>query len=309
MLNLSFCYYQFIHIGYNLKAKDIIMTELNKTDAKYLSLVKPIIKDIQGYVDENICNGRAMTAAAIYEGFKNKIGCELNVEDFVKGFRIAVRVGEITGIEGAKRLGYRQIGTETKTNSSNDVALENVDSYLESIQAFIDKYIQGDVRMTASVIYKRFKTEAGCELSEDDFIKSFRIAIKEDKITGLESAYRFGYKRAGTFIKHEDDDENTESDSCEIVIDERRKVIALDRLNWAYQVRKDSGAWTTEAYFGSYHTAISGVARKLLDDEIRHLDRFSIEYIIDRVNEAESNIMDLLQKVLNPEVSTETKAV
>lgn len=278
------------------------MTELNKTDANSLALIESLISDLQVYVEVNICDGNTMTAAAIYKGFKEDVGCELDEDDFVKGFRVAVRAGRITGIESAKRLGYRKIGDTAKTHSANDDAMDIIEPYLEGIQKFVSARIRGEVRMTAAVIYKKFKAEVGCELSEDDFIKSFRLAIREGKITGLESAYRFGYKEAGVGVTKSDEGDDEEEkighDICEIVIDERRKLVALDRLNWALQVRRDTGTWVTEAYIPNMSSGLQILAKRLLDDELKGMNRFLLQDFVTHIHEAEKRITELLMKHL-----------
>ena len=279
------------------------MTELNKTDANSLALIEPFLSELQVYIEVNICDGNTMTAAAIHEGFKEDVGCDLDADDFVKGFRVAVRCGRITGIESAKRLGYRKIGDTPKTHSANDAALDDIQPYLEGIQKFVSARIRGEVRMTAAVIYTKFKAEVGCELSEDEFIKSFRLAIREGKITGLESAYRFGYKEASVGGSSSEDDseeeEKTGHDVCSIIIDDRRRLVPLDRLNWAYQVRKDSGTWAIEAYFTNFQNALRCIARRLIDDEVRGFERFNLLAIEERINEAENRVTELLIKLLN----------
>ncbi len=274
--------------------------ELNVTDAKFLALIKPHTKSLQAFIKKNICDGNCMTAGAIHEAFSKESDCKLDSESFVKGFRIAVRTGLITGIESAKRLGYRQVGDTVKTRSANDDALEDIAPYIDGIQAFVDKNIQGSTRMTAAVIYEKFKKITKCELSEEDFIKSFRLAIREGKILGLESAYKFGYKRAGTVVISEDDEteEKTGHDICEIVIDERRKLVAIDRLNWGLQVRRDTGSWATEAYYSNIKSGIEGIARKLIDDEMKGVNKFTLNELMSRIDTVENRITELLMKII-----------
>jgi hypothetical protein len=276
-------------------------SELNVTDAKSLAAIKPFIGALQTFVKKNICNGNTMTAGTIYEVFSKESKCGLDSESFVKGFRVAVRVGLITGIESAKRAGYKEAGTALM-KSANDDVLEDIQPYLEGIQAFIDKHIQGDTRMTAAVIYEKFKKTVKCELSEEDFVKSFRLAIREGKIQGLESAYRFGYKRIGTKVVTDDDDgddsEKTGHDICEVVIDERRKLVALDRHCWGLQVRRDTGSWATEAYFPNIKSGLEGVARRLLDDEMKGVSKFMLKDFISRIVDAEARITALLMQIM-----------
>ncbi len=286
-------------------------TELNVTDAKSLAAIKPFIGALQTFVKKNICNGNTMTAGTIYEAFSKESKCSLDSESFVKGFRVAVRAGLITGIESAKRSGYKEAGTAI-TRSANDDVLDDIAPYLEGIQAFVDKHIQGETKMTAAVIYEKFSKITKCELSEEDFVKSFRLAIREGKIQGLESAYRFGYKRIGTTTIAEGDEadveEKTGHDICEIVIDERRKLVALDRLNWALQVRRDTGTWATEAYIPNMSSGLQCLAKRLLDDELKGMNRFLLQDLVSHIIKAENRITELLTKVM-PEVKRIEKEV
>lgn len=250
----------------------------------------------------------AMTAAEVHTGFCDTFDCELSADEFIKGFRVAVRAGKITGIESAKRLGYRKVGSAGKPSASKtDPTLEAFTPYLSDVQEFVSANIKGDVRMTAAVIYNKFKLSNGCELTEDEFIKGFRYAIRDKKITGLESAYRFGYREAGSgkVTKEDGDSEAVKAghDVCEIIIDDRRKVVALDRLNWGYQVRKDSGAWVTEAYFSNFYNGIRSVACKLMDDELKGSEQFPVDQLLEKMEEAESRITDLLLKAFHHEKS------
>lgn len=275
------------------------MTQLTKTDEKYLSAIEPYLEDLQKFVAENIRGTNTMTAGAVAEAFNS----DLDAKTFVNGFRLAVRTGKITGIESAQRMGYRELGSGGKSRSAADMALESIEPYIDDLQACVDLHIQGKTKMTAAVIYQKFTEENSCDLTEDEFVKAFRLALRENKITGLENAYRFGYKRAGAvaITNNSDvgDDENTEHDNAEVIIDDRRRVVALDRLNWGYQVRRDSGSWATEAYFTNTEMMIRGIARKLLDDELKIMDRFNIEELLNRLGEAEKRLTKLLTKALN----------
>jgi hypothetical protein len=279
------------------------MTQLSKTDEKYLSMVEPHLGDIQAFVDLHIQGSSTLTAAAIHQGFTAETDCDLSGDDFIKGFRIAVRIDKITGIESAKRAGYRRIGA-AKGQSAADAALESIVPYLDDLQSFVDLHIQGSTRMTAAVIYQKFSAENKCELSEDDFVKAFRLALRENKIVGLESAYRFGYKRAGAKPEVSDDSASAGDDKAgnngrgEVVIDERRRLVALDKYNWAYQTRKDSGRWNNESYYSNAFQALRGLARKLMDDELKQMESFPVEQLEQKFSEAESNLMALLHKAI-----------
>ena len=276
------------------------MTQLTKTDEKYLALIEPHLGDLQAFVELHIHGSSTLTAAAIHEGFVAESNCDLPADDFIKGFRVAVRVGKITGIESAKRAGYREKGA-APGQSAADAALENIDPYLEDLQSFVDLHIQGDTRMTAAVIYQKFSAENKCELSEDDFVKAFRLALRENKIVGLESAYRFGYKRAGATSDDaaSGDDESVGNNGRGVVIiDDRRRLVALDKYNWGYQTRKDSGRWSTDGYYAHVFQALRGLARKLIDDELKNMESFPVDQLEQKFAEAESNLSVLLHKAM-----------
>lgn len=281
------------------------MTELNITEAKSLSLVEDFINDIQNYVDENIREGNAMTAADIYEGFKSKGICGLAKDDFIKGFRAGVKSNRIQGIEGAKGAGYRRIGDTLKSKNTDD-SLELFEPYIDGIQSFIDKNIQGEVKMTAAVIFDKFSRTTKVNISSDDFVKLFRLAIREGRIKGLESAYRFGYKRASAISETEsvtsdntdNEEEKTGHDNCEIIIDERRRLVGFDRFNWVLQVRRDTGTWANEAFIPKVMSGIKCLASRLMEDELKGLGKIELKDFVSKVTEAENHLVELLTKIL-----------
>jgi hypothetical protein len=274
-------------------------TTLSKTDEKSFALIEPHLVNLQKFVDANIKGASTMTAATIHEKFTE---CDMDKEEFIKGFRVAVRIGKITGIEGAQRAGYRRIGDADKGVSASDSSLEGIAQYLEKLQVFVDKYIQGSSRMTAAVIYDKFKAESGCTLTEEEFIKAFRIALKEERITGLESAYRFGYKRAGMKSESddpEDKDEKEKSSGCIIMIDDNHRMISLDRMNWGFQVRKDSGSWSTESYHSNYKHMVQALATKVIDYNIKDMKGFNFKALEKVILDVEVRVSDLLKKAMD----------
>ena len=286
------------------------MSELTKTDEKLLALIAPFLKDIQAFVDKNIQGKNTLTAAGIGEKFTaENPKCKLSNDVFVKAFRVAVHAEKITGIESAKRAGYRRIGAtaDEPATDADTVSSPSIEPYLEDLQAFVDLYIQGAERMTAAAIYQKFSAENKCALSEDEFVVAFRLAIKENKITGLESAYRWGYRRAGAQMF--DENEEDETDSCSIIIDSRRRVTAQDRYNWAYQVRNSSGKWVTEGYYSSAPGILRSLARKLMDDELKSMESFNVAQLEEKFGEAQTHLADLLKAAMNkikvPDVSNE----
>ena len=279
------------------------MTPLTKTEVKYLAAIEPFLPDLQAFVNKHIKGSSTMTAATVHEKFTaSHDSCNLDSKLFINGFRAAVRTGRITGIEGAKRAGYREKGAKVVSNTKTTAnkTLDAIDPYLGDIQAFIDlRFDNDEVRMTAAVIYQKFSEDNECSLDEKEFVNAFRLALREGKLTGLESAYRFGYKKAGAqgssprASSSEDDDVHSTGQG-EVVIDDRRRLIALDKYNWAFQTRKDSGRWTTEAYYSNAFQALRGLARKLMDDELKHMPTFPLDQLEQKFTEAEDNLIKLL---------------
>jgi hypothetical protein len=278
------------------------MTSLNKTQEKYLAAIEPYLADLQVFVSTHIKGSSTLTAAAVHEKFTASHECDLDSKLFINGFRVAVGTGRITGIEGAKRAGYREKGAKAVSNTKTTAnkTLDDIAPYLEDIQAFIDLHFDNDeVRMTAAVIYQKFSTDNECSLDEKEFVNAFRLALREGKLTGLESAYRFGYKKAGaqgSSPRASSFNDDASTGQGEVVIDDRRRLIALDKYNWAFQTRKDSGRWNTESYYSNAFQALRGLARKLMDDELKHMPTFPLDQLEQKFTEAENNLMKLLHE-------------
>lgn len=281
--------------------------ELNKTEEKYLALIEPYLETLQEFVDEHIKDGNTLTAAAIHEGYLKEYETESDIADedeFVKGFRLAVRVGKIVGIESAKRLGYRRIGDSSKTKTATEASLEQIAPYLESLQAFVELHFQGNTKMTAAAIYERFKDESGCDLDEETFIKGFRVAVSQNKI-GLTTAYRFGYKRAGTRVEEDgttvidtEDDDTSTPIGAEIRIGEGTKIVRIDKYNWVMMVLNDSGSWVRKGYYGNSPWSAVHMAERLLKAETdRHIP-YDVKDLLNTVKKAQDHLAKLLEDAI-----------
>lgn len=285
---------------------------MNSTEAKQLELIKTFIPDIQAFIDKHIAGKNTMTALMIAEAFMKGSKCDISNDDFVKSFRLAVRECLITGIEGAGRHGYKHSSTvRVPKVVPADPAFEMFLPYLDRVRAFVAMNIRGGKRMTAAVIYQKFLVENGtCTMGEDDFIRAFRQAIGEGKITGLESAKRFGYKRSGDDPDIEDADEVEEPEiaeessdesftrGCEIVVDESHRVVALDDKNWGYQVRHGK-TWQNIAYFSNSGEMVRGIARKVIDNNIKgSVESIDFSQLEQRICEAETRIADHLKAAM-----------
>jgi hypothetical protein len=283
---------------------------MSKNEIKMLETVKPFLNDLQTFINTNIIDADvAMTAAKIQEEFfKIHDTGDTRADYFTFGFRVAVRNGDITGIEGVRKAGYRKIGSnssqvkEPKEHTEPKEETTMLDGSIDVLQGFVDKYIIDETKMTAAQVYAKFKTECDCDLTEDDFIKAFRTLIRLDKITGLESAQRAGYKRA---TEQTDNDNETEvaldSDKCQIVISERRVLVSEDHRNWKLLLKKSpTSGWVTDGYYGSTDQMLKALSRKLVDDELRNMNGFTIAQLAEKLDEAVSNITGMLSQAMAP---------
>jgi len=280
------------------------MSTLSKTEAKLLGALAPHLDNLQIFLDIHIRGSNAMTAAAIADAFIKEYKCDLDSDTFIKAFRLAVHENKIKGIAGAKRRGYYRVGEFVAAKVPEEKKEEPPDvlaPYIEGVQKFIDDNIQGTVKMTAAVIYNGFKAAKGCELSEDDFVKSFRAAVHDNKIVGLEGARRFGYGRAGTVSEESEpaiESERVSAFSCEIVIDDHRKIVALDRTNWGYMTRR-SGSWLVEAYFANTTEMVRSIARKVIDGELKGMGNFNFAELEHKFQESEHRVAKLLSRAIS----------
>jgi hypothetical protein len=84
-------------------------------------------------------------------------------------------------------------------NKTEQKIFTAIEPILPAVQEFVDKNIVGTTTMTAIHICSALKAQ-GYEINADIFVKGFRLAIRERKITGIEGAQRLGYKRSGVII-------------------------------------------------------------------------------------------------------------
>ena len=286
---------------------------MNNSETKQLALINAFIPDIQLFIDKNVVGNKTMTALMIAESFMNGSKCDISTDDFVKSLRLAIRECLITGLEGAGRHGYKHSNTVRAPKVvPTDPALAAFLPYLDKVRAFVDKNIRGEKRMTAAAIYQKFLSENGtCTMGEEDFIRAFRLAVSDGKIAGLESAKRFGYKRAGSDddidepaeeVVVEDSEVEDSSDSftkgCEIVIDASHRIVALDEKNWGYQIRYGK-TWQNTAYFGNSGDMVRGIARRIADNHIKEFaGSISFSQLEQKLSEAETRITEVIKSAM-----------
>jgi len=285
---------------------------MNNSETKQLALINAFIPDIQTFIDKNVVGNKTMTALMIAESFMNGSRCDISTDDFVKSLRLAIRECLITGLEGAGRHGYKHSNTVRAPKVvPTDPALAAFLPYMDKVREFVDKNIRGEKRMTAAAIYQKFLSENGtCTMGEEDFIRAFRLAVSEGKITGLESAKRFGYKRAGSDdteepteeVVEDSEVEDSSSDSytkgCEIVIDASHRIVALDEKNWGYQIRYGK-TWQNTAYFGNSGDMVRGIARRIVDNHIKEFaGSISFSQLEQSLSEAETHITEVIKSAM-----------
>lgn len=284
---------------------------MNKIEEQQIKLIESLIEDLQVFVDLYIIDGKTMTAPEIATKFVAENACGITAEDLAIGFRLAVREGRITGIEGARGIGFRRCdGPRIKTAEKNALAFAPV---IPKLQAVIDKYIQGKNTLDADGIFRKFVKDCGdCGIPKNTFIVQFRAAVHDGKIAGIEGAGRLGYRRVAAnkqkpaAIKPEpkpepeeiqtaDSSEEDGSGKCVIAIDETHRIIALDDKNWAYQ-KKGGATWMTTAYFNNCPNIVQSIARKMIEEKLKALDGFDFRDLERKVLEAEQHLADLIQQ-------------
>lgn len=285
---------------------------MNNSETKQLALINAFIPDIQEFIDKNVIGNKTMTALMIAEAFMRGSKCDISNDDFVKSLRLAIRECLITGLEGAGRHGYKHSNTvRTPKVIPTDPALAAFLPYLDKVREFIGKNIRGQKRMTAAAIYQKFLSENGtCTMGEDDFIRAFKCAISEGKITGIESAKRLGYQSTGSDdtdesaeeVVEDSEVEDSSGDSytkgCEIVIDASHRIVALDEKNWGYQIRYGK-TWQSTAYFGNSGDMVRGIARRIVDNHIKDFaGSIDFSQLEQKLSEAEAHITEVIKSAM-----------
>jgi len=149
---------------------------------------------IQEFLDEHIKGSNSMTARDIYDKFCEEYECVETPKDFIFGLKAAIKVKRIKGVEGVRGVGYHRVGEPVTRGGHKEDAFA---SLIEPLNSFLDKNLRGNKRMPAKEIYNVFSRTNDCSLSEEEFIKGFRLAVSNNEIKGLASCRRAGYGRAG----------------------------------------------------------------------------------------------------------------
>lgn len=288
---------------------------MNKIEEQQLKLIESLLGDLQAFIDLYIVDGNTMTAPEIATKFVAENKCNVTAGDLAIGFRLAIREGRLTGIEGARGVGFRRCdGNHVSSAQKNVLAFVPV---IPKLQAVIDKHIQGKNTLDADGIFKKFAREHGdCGLPKNTFIVQFRAAVHDGKITGIEGAGRAGYRRitAATAAKPKpavveptvtdpvtpeaqtiEVSEDDGSSKCEIVIDETRRIVALDDKNWAYQ-KKGGSSWMTTAYFNNCSNMVQSISRKMIEEKLKTLESFDFVDLEQKVREAELHLAGIIQQ-------------
>lgn len=87
---------------------------LTNSETKTFKLIESFIPEIQKFVDRNIVSTHTMTAKEIHSKMYHQNLCTLDEVTFIKAFRLAISLGKITGLESAKRAGYRRCSNKQK---------------------------------------------------------------------------------------------------------------------------------------------------------------------------------------------------
>ena len=231
------------------------MTEssLSKAELKYVQTMTPYLVAVQALVDDHIIRGnKPLTAVKFQEIFYKGNACNLPPEEFVMGFRVLVRVGKVTGIEGVRKVGYRKIkGAEASVSSAKPFVQEPESVVVNEVDDFAEA---------------NYDTPRNDSAPEEVYVEE-EVSSTQDPIIPMVGM---------------------------IIIDEHRRLVPLDKLNWSFQERKNSG-WVNRGYFVNYAEGLRVIASKLMDDEIRAMPNCNLSEVNSRVQEAEKKIVDLLK--------------
>lgn len=95
---------------------------LNEQQQKDLKILENHLQEVQAFVDENIINkNKAMASSLIWKGLANTIP-DMDEGSFKRSFSLNVKVGNIKGIYGAKRAGFKPL------DSNNEIITEDNDT-------------------------------------------------------------------------------------------------------------------------------------------------------------------------------------
>lgn len=89
--------------------------------------------------------------------------------------------------------------------------------------------------------------------SEDRRVGSAAVTTSDDGVTADDT---------------EEDDDEIVDDACSVMINSKNRIHATDRRNWVIQ-RLNQNTWVSLAYYPSLELAFKGMAKKLLNNELK----------------------------------------
>jgi hypothetical protein len=205
---------------------------------------------------------------------------------------------------------------------NNQIRLIKLTPQLEALQKFVNDNIitPRNGAMTAQEIYNKFGKH-NTSLDKDDFIQAFRFAIHEGKITGIAGSGKGGYKRADLVKPRKNRSPRTpvfepvaeaSSDSSveeeEVVEDDKvgidirigsYRLVPLDKRNWGLQ-KKNGNDWITQGYYSKLREALTGVASKLIDKQLKSSPKTIKELgeLVSLIKVAEKNLISNMEKMV-----------
>jgi hypothetical protein len=160
----------------------------------------------------------------------------------------------------------------------------HLEPYIETVQKFVDENITEGVAMPAKAVYEGLASQV--QLSEKDFVASFRTNVKCGRISGIVSAHRWGYRRiGGGRITHAYNSDNgqlearpepepkSDAQSADpvktvVYLTDSYRLVDLDRYQWVLQ-KRSGDSWQNRSYWSDLACAFKSVARRMLNDEIK----------------------------------------
>ena len=200
-------------------------------------------------------------------------------------------------------------------NEQQQKDIKALETHLEIIQKFVDENIvQKNKAMPSAQIYSGLSSSLP-NIDESLFKRSFSLNVKEGNIKGIVGAKRAGFKPINEKENEVEDDVNDtlpapppittddEHKTC-IAITKSLRLYGVDKRNWALQKVQDTAGgrvWLSQNYWPTLDCALKGVARFLLNKEIKgsKLNTNDIKDVVKCIHEAENRIHERLSSLVN----------
>ena len=177
--------------------------------------------------------------------------------------------------------------------------IEAVKPHLATIQQWVDENITEDVAMPSKEIGARLSEII--DLPAEELAVGFRGLVKSGDILGIAGRRKVGFCRPGYQGQKKSSpavvDTGPPENTC-VELSQTQRIYAVDARNWALQTWNGS-AWLSQAYWSTLDQALRGVARRMVNRElrIRTLDVKDLNQLSTAIQAAENNVLASLQQL------------